>query len=569
MKMREDILDGLNAKTGCEVLIIGGGINGCGLFRELALQGLDVILATKDDFATGATAAPSRMIHGGLRYLENAEFRLVRESLAERDYLLRKASHYVKALPTTIPIFSRFGGLDEIVKKLVGISRKPGKRGAIWVKIGLSFYDFFTRHERLLPKHRFLRKNRAIEKYPILNPAIVGTATYYDAWVSYPERLCQELVMDAEGPGAIAVNYLELVGIKDDRAHLRCTVSGRSLHIRPRILVNATGAWIDETNRRLSARTEYIGGTKGSHIVIDNPALRQTLKDEMLLYENPDGRVCLVFGFHDKVLAGSTDIPVKTGDDGICDDSEVEYILKSLRDLLPETHISHEQIIYRFCGVRPLPKSDAATPGQVSRDHSCKLDEPTAERAFPIYSLVGGKWTTFRAFAEQVCDSILERLDLKRSTSTSDLAIGGGKDLPQEEQEKLDWIRQQPTLSQFPEDRARQLVDRYGTKAEAVGRFILEGNDQLLPGQSGYSERELEYIIDNEAVVRLEDLLVRRTSIAILGHLNFQLVAEAASLCAARLDWSPEREREEIELFTESLKVNNGVILSPETTKIS
>ncbi len=545
----------------CEVLIVGGGINGCGLLRELSLQDIECVLVTKEDFGCGATSAPSRMIHGGLRYLEQAEFRLVKESLKERNYLLKHAHHYVYPLPTTIPIFGWTSGLLEALKKLFRISSKTGKRGALWVKIGLSLYDFYTRKQRLMPAHFFTSRKKSLEKFEYLTDNIVSTATYYDAWVTLPERLCYELVTDARkfSPSAKAFNYVSLEGFEGYTVTLKCELTGETHPVRPRVLVNATGAWIDQTNSHLNHPTSYIGGTKGSHIVINHPALHDSLKGEMILYENPDGRVCLVFPFHGKVLAGSTDIPIQSPDDGICTDDEVDYILESIRNILPDVAIDKSDIIYRFCGVRPLPRSNVSTPGQVSRDHSCILDPETPERHFPIYSLVGGKWTTFRAFAEQVCDKILPRLPADRKEHTPDIPIGGAENLPANRVARAHWAEEQYALKHFTRTRQTALIERYGSKAESVANFILHEKDQPLLNCPDYTRREILYLITHEDVVRLADILDRRTSIAILGGLNKALIEEVADLCADALRWDSARKQTEIQIYLTQLRTHNGI----------
>jgi glycerol-3-phosphate dehydrogenase len=192
------------------VLIVGGGINGIGLLAELALQGIDVLLVEKSDFCAGTSAAMTRIIHGGLRYLENAEFRLVRESLRERNRLLTNAPHYVKPLATTIPIFNWTAGIGPAIRNLLGWPAKPGERGALLIKAGLMWYDFLAGRQSPLPRHRFRMKKAALKLRPALNPEVICTATYYDAKITYPERLGLELVQDAEAacPEARALNYV-------------------------------------------------------------------------------------------------------------------------------------------------------------------------------------------------------------------------------------------------------------------------------------------------------------------------------------------------------------------------
>jgi len=288
---RRDALEHIRRTSDVSVLIVGGGINGAGLFRELALQGIDVWLIDQWDFCAGASAAPSRMIHGGLRYLEFGEFRLVKESLRERNLLLQNAPHYVNPLPTTIPLFSWFSGSISSIRRFLHLGgTRPARRGALMVKAGLSFYDLFTRKHRLMPRHTFTSRGEALRQRPLLRGDIIKTATYYDAWISYPERLCLELLLDGEDicPQARAVNYVSLQGGSAEAATLRDELSGETFDVRPKVLVNATGGWIDFVNRRLGQDTKLVGGTKGAHLVLDNQDLMDALCGEMVYYETPD-----------------------------------------------------------------------------------------------------------------------------------------------------------------------------------------------------------------------------------------------------------------------------------------
>src|SRR5512145_710663 len=206
---RNETLSALKNKPEVSVLIVGGGINGIGTFRELALNGVDVLLVEKGDFCSGASSASSHMAHGGIRYLENGEFRLVREAVQERNRLLENAPHVVKPLPTTIPIFKRFSGLLNAPLKFLGILDKPSERGSAVIKLGLMLYDAFTGRQRTVPRHQFFSREESLEKWKPLNPNIVNTAVYYDGAILQPERLAMELILDAEAenPDARALNY--------------------------------------------------------------------------------------------------------------------------------------------------------------------------------------------------------------------------------------------------------------------------------------------------------------------------------------------------------------------------
>ena len=532
------------------VLIIGGGINGIGLFNELALQGIDVLLVDKSDFCAGTSSAMTRVIHGGLRYLENAEFRLVRESLRERNRLLRNAPHYVKPLPTTIPIFSWTSGMVPAIRNLLGWPTKPGSRGALLIKTGLVLYDYLAGRESPLPRHRFRLRRAALALRPALNPEVICTATYYDARITYPERLCLELVLDAEAacPAARALNYVGLQSAAGGTVVLRDEISGATCKVRPRIVVNATGAWIDFTNRGLGRESRFIGGTKGSHIVLDHPELVEATRDEMIYFVNRDGRICIFYAVHGKIIAGATDIPAEDPE-AVCDEAEVDYILEAMRLAFPSIRVDRSHVVFRFSGVRPLPRNDALTPGQISRDHSFPVLAPGKGIDFPIYSLVGGKWTTFRALAEQVCSQILGVLGRPRVRSSADLPIGGGKSYPR-----------MPEDTGLPQQRLATLLDRYGTGADRVTAYLQAGPDAPLAWHAGYSRREIEFMALDERVVHLDDLVLRRTLMGLLGEVSLPLLEELATIVSPVLQWSQQGAAAEVERTIQLLEKVHGVM---------
>jgi len=532
------------------VLIVGGGINGIGLFRELALQGIDVLLVDKSDFCAGTSSAMTRIIHGGLRYLENAEFRLVRESLRERNRLLRNAPHYVKPLPTTIPIFSWTAGIVPAVRNLLGWPAKPGNRGALLIKAGLTLYDILAGRESPLPGHRFRSRRAALALRPALNPEVISTATYYDARITYPERLCLELVLDAEAacPVARALNYVRMQSAAGGAVVLRDEVSSETCEVRPRIVVNATGAWIDFTNRGLGRESRFIGGTKGSHIVLDHPELLAATGDEMVYFVNRDGRICIFYAAYGRIIAGATDIPTEDPET-VCDEAEVDYILDAMRLAFPSIRVDRSHVVFRFCGVRPLPRSDALTPGQISRDHSYPVLDPANGIDFPIYSLVGGKWTTFRALAEQAGDELLRVLGRPRVRSSANVPIGGGKGYPR-----------MPEGAGLSPERLATLLDRFGTGADRVAAWLRAGPDEPLAGHAGYSRREIEFMALHERVIHLDDLVLRRTLMGLLGEVNRPLLDELAAVVSPVLQWSQQEAAAEVERTVQILEKVHGVM---------
>jgi len=566
MTERQQYIDELGRHGDVSVLIIGGGINGVGLLRELALQGVDAVLVDKSDFCSGASAGLTRMVHGGLRYMEFGEFKLVREAVMERNALLRNAPHFVFPLPTTIPLFKRISGALSMARRFFHLGgRRAAHRGSLLVRIGLMMYDLFTRKHRVMPKRRFASRGEALAARPLLRGDIIGTATYYDAYITYPERLGLEIALDAEAvsPGARALNYVSLQGAVGDIVQLRDELTDRTFEVTPKIVVNATGGWIDFTNRTLGLSTQLIGGTKGGHLVLDNDDLYQTLQGEMIYYETAEGRVAVTLPWLGKCIIGSTDIRVGNPDDVRCTDEEVDYMLDSIRQVLPDLDIRREHILSRFTGVRPMRYTEGGATVSVSRSHHCEVIEPDEGLAFPVYAMPGGKWTTFRAFAEQVTDMLLERLNLARRAGSEDLPIGGGKDFPPDDEARQQWIANLAEGTGLSNERAETLLGRYGTRAEQIARFAAEQPDRPLRHHAGYTRREIEFILSRERVVHIDDLVMRRTAIGLLGELTDALYAELVAVMAELRGWSFQQACQEAARGAGILLDRFGITVSP------
>ncbi|MFB9790527.1 glycerol-3-phosphate dehydrogenase/oxidase [Shinella granuli] len=553
------------ARGTLDVLIVGAGVNGAGLFRDLTAQGLDCLLVEKNDYAAGTSAAPSRLIHGGLKYLETGEFRLVAQSTLERNLLLANAPHYVKPLPTLIPIFSWTKGVGAALRTLFGSKSAPRSRGALLVKIGLMLYDFYGARHRVMPRHSTASRAASLRDLPALTPDIVATGTYYDATVTHPERLIFELVRDglADSPRSVALNHVRLERAEDGALTVKSLAGEAAATVRPKIVVNAAGPWIDEVNAILGEPSRMIGGTKGSHILLDHPDLLKELKGRMIYFEADDGRICLVFEYLGRALAGSTDIKAADPDTVRCEPDEVEYLLESLRRLLPKLRFSRDQIVYVYSGIRPLPASDAKDPGLITRDHATPILEPTASRPYPVYSLVGGKWTTFRGYAEEVADMLLKRLSASRRVSTRDLAIGGGRDYPKTEAARQAWISGLAQETGLAEKRIADLFAHYGTTARIVAAHVAAfPADAPLPDAADYSTGEMDYLLRHEQVGSLADLAFRRTTLAVTGRLTARLVEALALQASEALGWDAARRADEIAAVRARLKTYHGVELT-------
>ena len=336
---RSDLLTTLQTQSP-DVLIVGAGINGVGTFRDLALNGVSVLLIDRGDFCSGASAASSHMAHGGIRYLENGEFRLVREAVQERNRMIENAPHVVKPLPTVVPMFKLFSGLLNAPFKFLNLLDKPAERGALVIKIGLIFYDTFTRAQGTVPPHKFEGRAKSLEKYPKLSSDIKYTATYYDGQILSPERYTVELVLDGEADGGKALNYVSFVGVNSKTVTLRDELSGSTFEIAPKIIINAAGPWIDMVNSTFGLSRRYIGGTKGSHLVLNHPELREAIGKNEFFFENKDGRIVLIFPFYDKVIIGTSDIPIENPDDAVCTPAEEQYFIDLVARVFPTIKVT-------------------------------------------------------------------------------------------------------------------------------------------------------------------------------------------------------------------------------------
>ncbi|MDE2384096.1 MAG: glycerol-3-phosphate dehydrogenase/oxidase [Alphaproteobacteria bacterium] len=547
--------------AGVDVLIIGAGINGAGLFRDLCEQGVSCAIVDKGDFGSGTSAAPSRLIHGGLKYIETGELGLVAQSTYERNLLLKNAPHCVKPIETVVPIFSWAKGVWPALKTLAGFKATARSRGALLIKVGLALYDFYGARARVMPRHAMWSRQRALRELPSLAPTIVAAGTYYDAAIARPERLVWELLQDglAANPNSAALNYCALQDC-DGRALQFESQNGFAFSLCPRIVINAAGPWIDAVNEKLGAPTKLIGGTKGSHILIDHPELLRQLQGRMVYFESNDGRILLIYPYEGHVMVGSTDQKAANPDDVACEDWEIDYFLGALRILLPAMHFDGGQIIYAYSGIRPLPASDASSEGLISRDHSAPVMEPADKRAFPVISLVGGKWTTFRGFAEEVADAVLQRLQRPRRLSTATLAIGGGRDYPAEAET---WISVPANKFGIPAEDARTLFMRYGTTASALlENLAASGLGERLQDAPDYFVGEFRYMARRELVQTLADTVMRRTVLALGGQLSLRGIHAIAGVLAEELGWSEARKIKEVSELASALRTRNRIRLA-------
>ena len=433
------------------VVVLGGGINGAALARELTLSGVSVAVVDAGDIASGATAWSTRLVHGGLRYLEHGEVSLVRESLAERDRLVRLAPHLVRPLEFYLPVQARWGGLFSAAAGLVGWGtlarawRGTRGRGAWTVGLGLSLYDLLSVGSRW-PRHRMVRAgSRGLPAVDAGRFPLAGI--YADAQMLFPERFTVELLLDAQQIAAAAGTsfsvhtHSSVRMTKDGTLHITPhQAAGRNTTLRPAALINATGAWVDRTLEHLlptpaDTPQPLIGGTQGSHLVVRSAGLRGALGESGVYAEADDGRPVFVLPFGPRlVLVGTTDIPF-SGDphDARTSAAEIAYLCAAVGRLFPLHTPLPEQIQQHYCGVRPLPGpgcsgGSGATPGAITRRHLL-VRHPGGP--VPIWSIVGGKLTTCRSLAETAAAEVMRCLGLPVLTTSRQRPLPGAPTIPE------------------------------------------------------------------------------------------------------------------------------------------
>ncbi|MGL5832003.1 MAG: FAD-dependent oxidoreductase [Waterburya sp.] len=530
-------------RTEYDVIVIGGGINGAGVARDAAIRGLKTILVEQNDFASGSSSWSSRLIHGGLRYLEYFEFPLVRESLKEREILLRIAPHLVAPLQLTIPIY--------------GDRSRPYSQ--IWA--GMMLYDLLS-YDKTLPRHRMLPQEKFKQQFPSLETAnLVGGAQYYDAQVALAERLCLENIISAQSAGAIALNYLEVMElpIQDDRiTGVVCQdkLTGEKITIsvsQDAVIINTAGPWIDQVCQRGSKGGHPFpigdchknGGTKGSHIVVDHfPGAPATT---LYVEAKSDGRPFFIIPWLGKYLIGTTDL-VYQGDlkQIKADNNEIDYLLQETNSVIPTANLSRDDIQFTYAGVRPLPNSQGKKPGSITRKHIVFDHRP--EGVANLFSLIGGKLTTYRQVGEEMVDLILKRMKRLGSAYPSGSPISCQTDsLPLPGCIFPDDIRIQQTIEAYKSTLAvatiYYLFSVYGAKAIEV-LALTKKNPALresLRSDLPDIKAQIVYAVTNESAHTLVDILRRRTTLAMNGDYGFGLLSVVTETLEQYCGWDLEK----------------------------
>ena len=494
-----------------DLAIIGGGIIGCGIARDAALRGLKVALFERADFGSGTTSASTRIVHGGLRYLEMFDFRLVRMDLRERETLLRIAPHLVRPLEFLIPFHAN------------------GPVSPLKLRAGLALYDGLS-FDKTLPSRRWLPAAAARAADPALQLLeLRGAAAYYDARVDSPERLALENVLDAEAHGARALNYCEVVHADPagGRIALRDALDGAEAQTSARVIVNATGAWFERTSAALLRRSpRRIRTTKGIHIVVPPLTARA-----LVLYSRVDRRLLFAIPRGGLTWIGTTDTDYE-GDpaDARATRADVEYLIASVADTFPR--LTLDDVLFTTAGVRALVQQEG-TESSVSRMHRIVDGEPVAPEG--TISVLGGKITGYRAIAEDTVDAVCRRLRCSAASTTAERQLPGGSGL------------NGAAAGGMPS----HLYDLYGSRAAAVAALAKQDPALALPLATGYPDIGAQVVFSArfEHSVTLADFMRRRSLLGATSDRGLQAIDAVAALMAAEHGWTASRISEEGERY--------------------
>lgn len=506
------------------VVVIGGGINGVAIARECARAGRRTLLVEQNDFASGVTSRSTRIIHGGLRYLEHGELGLVRESVRERERMLRERSHLVH------PVHFLF------------LLNERSRRSALALRAGLWLYQRFAgRKPSSMSAMELKRLEMALDaghQWSIFN--------YEDAQCEFPERLVAEWMTEAAQAGAVVRNHCEVlaVNVTQGRARgvlVRDRISGKDERVDAGWILNCTGPWADRICQRSSVRTSkpMLGGIRGSHIVLS----RFSGAPNAALYtEAPDGRPVFVVPWNEQVMVGTTEVP-DTGDPGRTEPSseEIEYLLRTVCKLFPKAKISVHDIKYAFAGVRPLPNSPGSKASAVTRRHF--LHDHTADGAARLISVIGGKLTTAASLARECA----RKIGIKVTEPTM-IAMGPGSSLdPMLDQEILDIAR----AGSVSQETARGMMEWHGPRAMDIARMALVSAELRAPicPHTSHIVAEVVEAYRNEFAVTLGDVLLRRIPVALGPCWSESCSREAASRIGAVLGWNEQAFGSNLESF--------------------
>ncbi|GAB4040633.1 glycerol-3-phosphate dehydrogenase/oxidase [Spirosoma jeollabukense] len=531
-----------------DVCIIGAGASGAGAALDAALRGYRVALIDQGDFAGETSSRSTKLIHGGVRYLEQAikkldlaQLKQVRHGLAERRTVIRNAPHLAHPLAILTPVFSWFEGM--------------------YMTIGLTLYDFISGHDSF-PKGRWLNKTQALDKSPRLTRQMHSAVLYYDGQFN-DARYALALAHSADEAGAAVVNYVALTNFGHEGSRIKTAtvqnqLTGEMIEVQATVFLNCTGPYSDAV-RLLANPTldQRIRPSKGVHIVLP----RETLASDyaILIPKTDDGRVVFAIPFGDKVFVGTTDNDyADLKDEPVLEPSEVDYLLETLQPYLDKTP-DRADVQAGFGGIRPLIVSSRADTKTLLRDHEVEHDDTSG-----LLSLLGGKWTTYRLMAQDAIDRVAELLENPvRSTTETHYLVGG------ENYRFEDWQTLQKKYA-LSTDVCQHLMRTYGNRAEHVAK-LAQQNPALakkLTDSQPFINAEVVYQVREEMAVTLRDVLARRWRLELSDwQRTAQLAPQVADLMATELAWSDTYRIKQIQVYQRLLaSFAKQAGLTPERT---
>jgi glycerol-3-phosphate dehydrogenase len=516
-----------------DLVVIGGGMAGAGIARDAALRGYRTLLLERKDFAFGTTSRSSKLIHGGLRYLELFDVGLVRESLRERERLARLAPHLVRPLPFLVPVY------------------RGAKRGMLMIRMGMKFYDLLTPGKRT-EHYRTISRDKTLSLERFLEPQdLRGSGYYFDDLLLLPERLCLENVLSAQRWGASVHNYAEVVGIesREPRAEsgewkieARSVLDGSIARVTARVVVNAAGPWADQVRRLagVDGGKRCVRTTKGIHLL-----LPRITDHAVYIAAKRDDRMFFVIPWKQFTLVGTTDTDFNDDLDRLAATrEEVHYLMQETRRVFPAARMRDEDIFYTYAGVRPLSFDEGKSASAVSRAHKV-IPEGTSGS---FLSITGTKLTCFRSLAEEAVDQVGGLLARPEPCRTHQLALDGSDG---EETIEVRLWADVPDLghrSGLEPAQVQNLLDTYGRRYPTVltvaGRSP-EMKERLCP-QNPDIRAQLAYAVEHECTETLADFLLRRTGIGTSPCLGKDCCERIARWMADLKGWDGQRTDREI-----------------------
>jgi len=528
----------MSSDNAFDLVVIGAGINGAGIARDAAMRGLRVLILDKNDMCSGTSAISSRLIHGGLRYLEYGEIPLVYESLHERRCLRVIAEHLVKPIRITIPVY------------------KGARRGRLLIRLGMIAYDILSFSKRL-PRHDMLDASEIEQVEPGLRKeGLLGAARYFDAQVTFAERLVLENLLAARSAGAVIKTYCEATRIETRDGCIRSVSyvdrAGHVASVDVSVVVNAAGPWVDAVLQNAPIEVpRLVGGTKGSHIIVD--AFDGAPADAFYVEAQEDGRPIFIIPWYGQYLIGTTDIRYEGSLDNIrASEAEVRYLLDETNRIFPQANLTVARINYAYAGVRPLPHREKGPESAITRRHIIKLNRTNAKG---LISIIGGKLTTYRNLAEQTVDKVAAVLRRKLPKCRTRSVLLPGTWGVQRAQELM-------TAASLPSAAGQnRLLSIYGGRAaellelaqsDATLAKAIDANGDILAA-------EVVFVIREEFATTLTDIVFRRMMLGFDSDQGRPYFESIAAIAARELQWpdaESKRQLAELNDYAKSLQVD-------------